>query len=154
MGMEGQTKTEKIIKIEEYHSKTKQPKYLWDIQTSGGGTYVLNGIVVHNSVIEFGAPAKPFTGDQVVHIRPHTKTMKSGKKVKVKGHNKVYHNSRLIRIRPKLAKREYGEKMWVVMHQLPERKPQLFLSRAFRKEIVHLKDDIAFYLKDIGKVSV
>jgi len=48
--------TEKVTKIKKIRTNP-QGVTLWDIQVSGGDTFVCNGIVIHNSYVERGTRA-------------------------------------------------------------------------------------------------
>jgi hypothetical protein len=67
---------EKIVKIEEFKPK-RDSVTVWNIQVSGGDTFIYNGIVIHNSIVERG-----WNGG-IVWIDSYTR--KDG--VFVRGHN-------------------------------------------------------------------
>ncbi|MBI2020153.1 hypothetical protein HYS94_01915 [Candidatus Daviesbacteria bacterium] len=140
--------TEKIVSIRELVPKraTKIPE-VFDIQTSGGGTFILNGIIVHNSDVEFGKPVRPITETQEVFVRRFKR--KDG--VIVKAHTKKYINKRLIGFRPKLSKFERGEKIFRVISEEKEQTGQHYLGRAFQKEIKELPKDIEFFLRELER---
>jgi len=152
MGMEKITKIEKII--------TKKPKYVYDIQISGGSTYILNGIIVHNSQVEFGIEADiPITGTQVIHRKSYRRKgyrRKDGTYIPptmVKAHDIRYENKRLIGFRPKLSKFEFQDRIFRVIDTIKARKGQFFLTRSVREGLPYLTEDISFLLNRIGKTS-
>ena len=102
------------------------------------------------SSIEFGAPEQPITGTQTVKV----KSFKRKDGSIVQAHTKKYVNKRLIRIRPKHSKFEWGKPIFRVIDKIAEKKPQLFLTRSVRDGIPYLPDDIRFELKRSGIGSV
>ena len=148
---------EKITKIEDITSRWRKPD-VYDIQTSGGGTFVLNGIIVHNSAVEFGSEAHSYAGtEQTVHIKEHKRKSyfrKDGKFIqssRVKAHDVKYTDKKLIGFRPKLSKFERGEMIVRVMKEMPARKGQFFLTRSTRLELPKLPIDIEFFLRNLEK---
>lgn len=138
---------EKIISIEKINLKTRPHRILYDIQIEGGDTFALNGIVIHNSAVEFGIEQDiPIEGTQVVKVRSYRR--RDG--AIVKEHVAKYVNKRLIPIRPKFSKFEWGEKMFRVINKIKARPGQYFLSRAVMEGLKDLTKDIKFYLDKIG----
>jgi len=138
MGMEKITKIKKIV------TKTRPIKTVYNIQVEGGDTFCLNGIVIHNSVVEFGSRGYKISGDQYVTVKvPKPKRTKSGRKslrsTKVgAGYVRVYHNKRLIPIKDKSS----GKIIYRVITEVKERKGKFFLTNSVREGIQSLPADI------------
>jgi len=168
LGMEN---TEKIKSIIEYRPGRgrKTHKMVYDVQVEGNDTFIYNGIVIHNSIIENGMPESYYKGNQVVHVRRHR--TKGG--AWVKAHDKIFVNKRLMQIRSRMdwSRQEleasygiripgdvtrmkmYGEPIFVVMDKIPARKGQFFLTRAVLSGIKKLPEDLMWSLKRIGNVT-
>ena len=146
---------EKIVKIEPLAKNKTRPRVcVWDIQTSGGGTFVYNGIIIHNSAVEQGREAEPIEGTQRIHVSSYTRKTKTGR-TRVKAHDKVYENKRLIRFRPRLSKMEFGDPIFRVVNKQPAIKPHRYLERAYEEKIGNLAPNIKSVLKrrNIGEVK-
>jgi len=167
-------KTEKIKSIIEYKpgKGRKSHKMVYDVQVEGNDTFVYNGVVIHNSRVEFGQPEFHYTGSQNVKIKKHVIHTKEGVKT-IKAHTRTYVNKRLVRIRPHqdwsrgeieasygmripgnvTNVKIYGAPIFVVMSRIPARQGQFFFSRAIFEGIKKLPDDMKWSLAKIGKVG-
>jgi len=151
---------ERITKIELYNSKTRPDKTLWDIQVEGGDTFVLNGIVIHNSDVEFGIDQdRPISGTQTINKRSYRRRgyrRKDGVYVgpaTVKAHSVRLVGKRIIFVRPKLSKFEYQPGRFVAISKIRARKGQYFLTRAVKAGIKDLSKDMSIALKRVGNVT-
>ena len=96
--------------------------------------------------VEFGVEEdRPIKGDQTIHVRQYRR--KDGSVVRA--HDVTYHDKKLIGFKPG----KVGEKIFRVVSAVKKRPGQWFLLRATKKEIVHLPEDIGFFLSRLGKVT-
>lgn len=93
--------------------------------------------------VEWGSPAIPYTGTQIIHRKAYTR--RDG--AHVKETEVKYVNKRLVGFRPKLEGGHRGPLIFRVLSEEKARKGQHFLGRALHKEITHLPEDLEFYLK-------
>lgn len=123
---------EKIKSIKEITTKMGPLPKVYDIQISGNDTLVLNGIIVHNSAIEFGHPEIPIKGDQTVKVKSHirrvfTRGPEGRMAIVIPEHEVTYHNARVIPIKSD------GQLLFRVIHKIPERKGTFFLTNAIKE---------------------
>lgn len=112
------------------------------------------------SDVELGIEADiPIEGEQKIYVKKHKRrayTTSSGKRVPatiVQGHTTIYKNKRLIRMRPKHSKFEYGDPIFRVIDKIKKREGQFYLTRALQEGIKHVGEDVAFYLRRVGNVT-
>lgn len=111
------------------------------------------------SKVEFGNPYTPYSGVQTVRVKAHTRRpflRADGTWVEaseIGEHERRYEDRRLVGFRPKLSKFERGPLIFRILKGEPERKGQLFLSRALHEKIADLPNNIEFYLRRIPGVS-
>ena len=108
----------------------------------------------YSADVEFGIDqARPIEGVQVVHKRAVKRKgyrTANGTYVPSKtiaAHDVTYENKRLVRIRPKISKFEYGPPIYRVISEIKARPGQFFLTRAVKDGLEHLSGDIEFMLK-------
>jgi len=133
---------EKIVKIEEFRFKFKKRIKLLDIQVEGDDTFVLNGIVIHNSVVHNGIPEDiPITGTQTIHVPGYRR--KDG--AYVRPHDVTYKNKRVVQIRTST-----GERVFRVIDRIKARAPRPFLLEAMQEGIKFIDQDVGFCMARKG----
>ena len=91
---------------------------------------------------------RPIVGDQIVKI----KTYKRRDGTVVNAHEIVYHNKKLISLRPKKDGKQ-GFRIYRVINKIKKRPGVFFLTRAVKVGLLDLTGDIKFFLSRVGKVS-
>ena len=96
--------------------------------------------------VEKGNPATPIT--EITRVYVPTYRRKNG--TVVKGHYKEV-QGKIIIFRPKISKFERGEQITRILKEEPAREGQRFVTRAIKRELPSILDDIANRLqKDLG----
>lgn len=122
------------------------------LKKSGYTNYLPLGIEIgyrtpYAGIVETGIEQDiPIEGTQIVRVKSYRR--RDG--TIVKEHIAKYVNKRLIPIRPKFSKFEWGEKTFRVINKIKARPGQYFLSRAVMEGLKDLTKDIKFYLDRIG----
>lgn len=156
---------ERIFNISQDTATCFVPVDTGNLKRSGSVEPLSNGVRIiyrapYASEVEVGIPNDiPITGKQIVTIRTYTRkgyTRKDGVYVPatvISEHKVVYENKRLIRIRPKMSKFQYGKPEFRVISKIRAREGQFYLTRAVSLGLENLADDIKFYLQRLGRVD-
>lgn len=121
---------------------TGELKASGSVKDTGTGA-IISYTADHAAQIEKGNPAIPIEETTRVYVPTYRK--KNG--TVVKGHYKEV-KGKVVTFRPKISKFERGEPITRIMRQVPAREGQYFVSRAIKRELPSILDDIARNLKN------
>ena len=146
----------------------KHSGYVKDIP--GGST--IGYVTPYAARVEWGGPAIPVTGTQIVKIPLHIRKAHARKgyfatrgtnsywveptwieKSVVGPHEVTYVNKKVIRFKPKISKFERGPEIVRIISEEPERKGQHYLGRALKDSLPHMTEDIEFELLKLDRIS-
>lgn len=146
------------------------PRVLGNLARSGYKKDLHNGVEIgysspYSAAVEFGAPFRPFAGEQVVNFKGHRRQAHERrpyfdslgrfhpptfvKAHEVGSHQKIYTNQRLVGFKPKHSKFERGPMIFRILKGQPPQKGQYYLTRAYNEKIGDLPQHIGFYLSRI-----
>lgn len=120
------------------------------LKKSGYFKNIENGIELgyttpYAAKVEFGSEGTPYTGTQIVNVKPHSRrSALSGTVIDVPAHIRKYTDKRLVGF-----KSENGELIFRVLKQSGGQRGQHFLGRAVSQGIKSLPEDIKFFLSRI-----